>query len=482
MKRLILDYFRRWSAVLAFVGVLEFGLGWFITSLPQVGFEFWGLLLAMWGGANLLQFDLKRGAARGIAVLPLTARQIGLSWWLATIALPAIGFAALLFLGAAMVHYMQPNNIFPFERLAMAGMFNLVWLGTMFNCAFATLVFSGNRRQRISAFLVNVSSVIMLFGGMLLCQNASRDPLKYGLLLGVGVVLTAASWFRAERLLPCGAGFPVATRQSNDEQLRRLKALRPPATTSRLRQRMFDAYIGWLESMAGRNQGGQHRFPGGYGGIPFLIRTNFVRTFLTLVAMVALMALIRHWQSQKISPDLDVLLFATMGSFMSCFFIFILQPMLVLRHLRFLRTLPISATSLATVMMAFALLPLMALGAVVAGVAGFSLGIPVAFTFLKSYAFILAPASLCVFIAVWRGAKTQGYALLLLTLFGFQLAPMWLQRFYHYREIPYSQIGAFVALCVLLAFLLTRRALIQSSLAYRVQTSSTGNLPWAMGR
>jgi hypothetical protein len=174
---------------------------------------------------------------------------------------------------------MQPHNIFPFERLAMAGMFNLVWLGTMFNCAFATLVVNGNRRERISAFFVNVSSVIMLFGGTLLCQNASRDPLKCSLLLGVGAVLTAASWFRARRILPSGAGFPVATRRPNDEQLRRLKALRPPATASRLRQRMFDAYIRWLESMAGRNQRGQHRVPGGCGGIPFLIRTNFVRTF-----------------------------------------------------------------------------------------------------------------------------------------------------------------------------------------------------------
>jgi uncharacterized membrane protein (UPF0136 family) len=103
MKRLILDYFRRWSAVLALVGMLEFWLGWFIASNPKQSFEFWGLLLAMWAGANLLQFDLKRGVARGIAVLPLTARQIGLSWWLATVALPAIGFGVLLILGAVMV-------------------------------------------------------------------------------------------------------------------------------------------------------------------------------------------------------------------------------------------------------------------------------------------------------------------------------------------------------------------------------------------
>ena len=48
MKRLMLDYFRRWAWVLALVGIFEFGLGWFIANHPDVNFEFWGLMLALW--------------------------------------------------------------------------------------------------------------------------------------------------------------------------------------------------------------------------------------------------------------------------------------------------------------------------------------------------------------------------------------------------------------------------------------------------
>ena len=36
MKRLMLDYFRRWAWVLALGGILEFGLGWFIANRPEL--------------------------------------------------------------------------------------------------------------------------------------------------------------------------------------------------------------------------------------------------------------------------------------------------------------------------------------------------------------------------------------------------------------------------------------------------------------
>ena len=134
MKRLILDHFRRWWWVLALVAVLEFGLGWFIASRPEDNFEFWGLMLAMWTGAILLSFDLRRGVVRAVAPLPLTARQIGRSWWLATVAIPAIALAALLFSGAGTFYHFHPDQAFPADRLALASLFNLVWLGTVFTC------------------------------------------------------------------------------------------------------------------------------------------------------------------------------------------------------------------------------------------------------------------------------------------------------------------------------------------------------------
>ncbi len=448
MKRLILDHLRRWFWVLALVGALEFGLGWSIAKQPQSDFEFLGLLLAMWAGAVLLSFNLRRGFVRSIAVLPLKGTQIGRGWWLATVCIPAIALAALLFFGAGIFCYFHPDKVFPAGRLGMAGLFNVAWLGTMFTLVFPTPLVHRKPWENVRAFLISVMSQIMLFGGMLFCQSASKSPLKSLILLGGGALLTAVGWFRAEHFVLGRTNFRLA-------MPRHRAALQPAAQT------------------------GRRHAPSGFGGIPFLMRTIFVRTFLILVAMVAVMALMMAWRGMGMPRQQAIIVFASMGSFMSCFFIFILQPMLLLRHLRFLRTLPVSANRLAGVMIGAGILPLMALGALVTGVAGLLFGTPAAITFLESYAFILAPASLCVFFAVWLGAGTWTYALMLLTMFGFQLGPLWFQRILLNPEIPGIQSGAFVALCVLLAFLFTRRALLRSSHAFRVQASPSCNLPWA---
>ena len=214
----------------------------------------------------------------------------------------------------------------------------------------------------------------------------------------------------------------------------------------------------------------------------FLISTTFVRIFLLVAAMIALMALVQQWQGQAMPPHMAITMFAAMGSFMSCGFIIVFQFLPVLRQLRFLRTLPVSATRLAAVMIAIAILPLIALGALVAGGARLAVGTPAALTVLKSYTFILAPASLCVFFAVWRGDGMQAYALLAITLFGFQLCSSGCRWHFHYLEPPFSLCGTIAAICVLLAFLLTRRALMRSSHAYRVQANPFGDIALGMGR
>ena len=128
------------------------------------------------------------------------------------------------------------------------------------------------------------------------------------------------------------------------------------------------------------------------------------------------------------------------------------------------------------------ILPLIALGALVAGGAGLAMGIAAGLTVLKSYTFILAPASLCVFFAVWRGEGMQAYALLAITLFGLQLVQLRLQMAFHYLELPFSLCGTIAAICVLLAFLLTRCALMRSSHTYRVQANPFGNIALGMGQ
>jgi hypothetical protein len=445
-------------------------------------------------GANLVSFDLRRGILRAVAVLPLTGRQIGRSWWLATVPIPAIALGVLLFLGAGACCHFHPNRLFLANRLALAGLFNVAWLSTGFTCIFTSPGLFGKGWERARGCVFSLLSMMMLFGGMLYFQDAHNKPYKCGLLLGVGALLTVVGWFRAERFSPGRAGFPVAAPQGKgalgqhgavEDSLRQLEAERPPATAP-LRRRLFDFQTRKMRAMAGGSPRGEHQVPSGYGGMPFLIRTTCVRGFFYIAAMVAGMALLTRWQRQMMpSPmagDTAIMMIAMMGSFMSCWFIIFYQLIPVLPHLRFLRTLPVSVTSLAGVMIGIVILPLLAAGALVAGVAAPFAGTPFAVTVLKSYTFMLAPGALCVFFAVWRGIGVPTGALALLTLFGFFLAPLWLKSYFHQPEIPFIQTGIFVAACVLLALLLTRRALLRSSRVYRIQASPMSQHPWMPGR
>jgi uncharacterized membrane protein (UPF0136 family) len=454
MKRLMLDYLRRWAWVLALAGMLEFGLGWFIANRPEDNFEFWGLLLALWAGANLLSFDLRRGIVRAVAPLPLTARQIGRSWWLATVAIPAVALAALLFSGAGTFYHFHPSKVFPAGLLALASIFNVLWLGTTFTAIFsATRGSYRNWRDFASTSVFSLLSGVMILGGMMFFQDASKRPFKCALLLGIGGLLTVVSWFRAEQF-----------------RLGRAEPFNPGRAGNR------------LTPLPSTNRSTYHRPPEGYGGIRFLISTTFVRIFLWVAAMIALMALLQQWQGQAMPPGVAITMFAGVGSFMFCGFIIVFQFLPVLRQLRFLRTLPTSATRLAAVMISIVILPLIALGTLVAGGAWLASGTPACLTVLKSYMFILAPASLCVFFAVWRGDTIQAYALLAITLFGLQQVQLRLETAFHYRELPFSLCGSIAAICILLAFLLTRCALMRSSHTYRVQANPFGNIALGLGR
>ena len=156
MKKLILDHFRRWWWVLAPGAVYALVLGWSM-AIPADASELWHgkrlfvlvwlkvqsnmfvsqvFCLAVFTGAMLLLFDLHRGIARAVSALPLTARQIGRSWWLATVAIPAIVYAALFFGGAGTFYLFHPNQVFPAARLVMASIFTLLWLGMGFTIYF----------------------------------------------------------------------------------------------------------------------------------------------------------------------------------------------------------------------------------------------------------------------------------------------------------------------------------------------------------
>lgn len=458
MKNIMLDHFRRWGWVLALCGGLELVLGWSIVASPTTPMEFWALLLTMWTGATLLSFDLKRGVLRALAPLPVTGRQIGRSWWLATVTIPAIALAVLLFLGAGTFYHFHPDQAVRADRLAVVSLFNLAWLGISFTMVFnATRGFGGNLREFYWNGAVSGLAILAFFGSMLLCQNAATSPVKAGVLLGLGALLTAVGWVRAEQLELGRAGL----------------------------------YLGRIEPPNLRRAGNRltplaskiaPHVPGGDGGIPFLIRTTCVRGFLQLAGMATLMAIVWRWQTQQLSSPTNLGGMVAVGSLMCAWFVLFYQFMPHLGQLRLLRTLPISTIRLAVVMIGLAVLPLITVGVLTAGVAGLALGKSAMHTVASRFTFILAPTALGVFVAVWQGAGKQAYAGLLLTLFGFWMGGMWLQTFLHYPEIPFRLAGLIAASSLLLAFLLTRRALSHSHRACRIQANPAATLPWGAGR
>jgi hypothetical protein len=136
-------------------------------------------------------------------------------------------------------------------------------------------------------------------------------------------------------------------------------------------------------------------------------------------------------------------------------------------------------------MIALAILPPIALGALAAVAAGLFLGSPAAIEVLRSYTYILAPASLCVFFTVWRGAGKQASFLAYVTLFGFLMTPLWLQPIFNMSipfPAPFTLGGRMAATCVLLAFLLTRCVITRGSRAYHAQPGPFRNLPWTSGQ
>jgi uncharacterized protein with PQ loop repeat len=207
--------------------------------------------------------------------------------------------------------------------------------------------------------------------------------------------------------------------------------------------------------------------PNGYGAIGFLLSTTFVRAFSYILVMFALLVLVMRLQGQAISQSLNLSMLAVMGSFMACWFVTFYQCIPVLRHLRFLRTLPYSTSNLSAALIAVPILPLTALDALAAVTAGLVWGPQAAITVLSSFTLMLGAAALCIFVAVWPGGGMNAYALMLFIIFGFHVGRLWLQTRFQYPELPLRFAAIIAGISILMSFLLTRLALLQSSRSYR---------------
>jgi hypothetical protein len=281
----------------------------------------------------------------------------------------------------------------------------------------------------------------------------------FALFVGMGSIVTAASWVRAESFVMGRAGYRLPSMPGETRSAQH----RPPAGESVPGRAGLS-----LRATASELPCAEPRPSAGVGGIPFLVRTSFVRRLSYLGAMVALITLLSLRHDSGMPSGFTLMMLAQMGSFMSFFFI-VFDAMAASRQLRLWRTLPISATRLAAVIIALVILPLVAVGGLSAGFAGLAWGKAAAITTLKSYGLVLAPVGLSMVLIVWLGTGRGVYTLLFLVVTGSGVARPFVERSAFASKIPVGVSSALVAGFLLLSFLLIRLVLARSSHAYRAQ-------------
>lgn len=418
MKLIIRDHLRRW-------GWLSLVIGIFNCFIAGAGDQFalrMVLFFIFWLGAMQLNFDLQRGAGRVQTTLPVTVKQVGQAWWIFSVALPALILAVTTGLGLWLQVTMN-GAVFPWGEFGLTVITNTVFLGTLFFLIAGTIpawphdLFGWLRYGFYTA----------LIWGMVFYKPTVETPAGIAFLL-VGFVSTVAGWFQAEQIV-----------------MRRA------------------AYKPGVE--LGKRKPGRHQAPVGFGGLPFLWGTLFIRAArfaLVFVVYMIVIQVVGHGGS-KLSPmQLVEASLPALSSFGYLFvYMFLAMPMLM--QLRLLRTLPISASALAAMLVLLPTLPILLLGlvwlAVSGGVANGGNVFLISLNFLTSAAML----AIGVPIFVWQGLKFGSYVLVMVLMMVSTLGPILFQT----AKISPTLITLVSLGLIALAFELTRRLLSSSSQAYR---------------
>ena len=293
--------------------------------------------------------------------------------------------------------------------------------------------------DRIGAMFSNVLLMLPIFG-LFFFVTRDTNLTVAGLVFTTLTILTVIGWFRAAQLVSNRAGFRLAPRHP-------------------------------------RKQAGQYKSRTGFGGIPFLItKTTSQVFFMYLIIVVAMlgvsMFLGGHHSLQK---TLEI----NAGGFnlviFSAWAVGVFQILHIFLQLRLLRTLPLSTTRLAALLVFLPIASLALLSLILGAFLYVFIGQVEA---LKIAAIFLIPmtiAALAIPLVLWSGFERNSLALIGLTFFLSLTLPIFLGL----DGVPLSFRCAVTIILVTASFIATKYLLPRSSKAYRFQLSKLS--AWGMG-
>jgi hypothetical protein len=441
MKLIILDHFRRWWWVWAICLLAICGL---VLAISASGNKFCVIYpVGMFVGALLLSFDLLRGHTRVIVTLPVTAKQVGRAWWWVAVGFPVAAVTVVTLITFTVFSCVRGN----WSGLSGCAIFcvsNFLTLAVMFYALTgiprAGTVYNDWQGRVRGYFFSGVWGIS--FAGWLLFQN-----MAVSLITGLGLLLAAVffsimGWVKAESLVR-ERTIPLA-----GSSVPRLKSAQPSRAAE------------------------------GYGGLAFLAQNIFTRMVymgvLMFAAFAVILPMINHFSFASEKTDF-------MGDTFPIFsfqFLWIMsfQFATFTMNIRYLRTMPVSSTKLAGMLVftTLAALLLTFYGAMVLLSAVFQAPLPGPEKIIQHDTLLhIALATSVVPVFIWRPLEMLTLIIMVLPMWGGMLATFFKQSLSPVISVPVSVV------IVLAVFVATKTLLERNSRAYRPRTGGFG--AWNMG-
>ncbi len=132
MKRIVLDCLWRWAWLYVAGFVLTVGMNFLAAFFPAFGVFTPYFLAPMIGPLFVLGFDLMRGAAGVTIALPVSARKVGVSYWIVGVCVPAVLLSLALIVTTIVVWPFNPPIPPGWEQVASTFAISFLICGCVF--------------------------------------------------------------------------------------------------------------------------------------------------------------------------------------------------------------------------------------------------------------------------------------------------------------------------------------------------------------
>jgi hypothetical protein len=437
VKRIILDYYRRW-----WLGVLAILIAHFFleryslkqSAASEMLLKIFSCQILMFLGFILVG-DLVRGQGRVLATLPVTARQAGRALWIASVLIPGIALAAI-----SVTSLLLFSNSFA-EIWAAGHLIHWILPPVVLGATFGSFTLKPTTiTSKFAAAVRGATAPLTFFfplAAWFYLQDRNIAPVAASLLISALVFLTVLGWVRAGRMVSAAPALRFASASQS-------KLVPSPLSVS------------------------------GFGGMRYLVQRTLVRSVLTGLAIILVFVVVVAFMSGR-NQSLNfpaTMVGAINGVFTPFFFILMMECTQLAQQIRFLRTLPISPSSLTAILIMLPLVSIAAVGTILAILMITLAGQTTLAPLLHGFVTIAGIAALGVAVVVWRGLDSLTYLLLFLLIAGGPIFSLIMLFAFSINHIPAWISTVLSPVLVALSWVLTRWLVSRSSAAYRVRPSS----------